>query len=267
MRRRSEDSIYTYTILSNCEGGAVLFDNERVGVVSGGQCVVGLAKKDSFVVRIVGGLPPDETYTVNSFDQYTTDRDEYSVSDFSPMVNSSNADGNNRNFIFTIGAIGGSDIIKKTHIQSVWIRDITEVYLRKYDSPFPKTIYPEEYVELNYEYSSQIQDTIIGEPRLLRETSSSPVTVINYQPLRLTFEPGGRSWGATWLISPTSIDFSNSWVTGSSTFYAGPTLATWVEMTSLMDTYIKCIIDDYIYDNNVKIPIYKEFTCTTRFNG
>lgn len=272
MRRRSEDSIYTYTVYSNCEGGSVLFDSQPVGVVKGGVCVVELTKKDSFTVRVNGGLPSNSTFTSESYTQYTTDRLEYTIADINnSVVNLAHAGGNDYYFLFhlTMPDAPTTGVVQKRNIQSVWVQPFTEVYFREYNAPSSKVIYPGGSVDLLYSYDDIKQETIMGEPELLREIQGNPTTVINYQPLRMTFEPGGRAIGQIWSISDTSIDFSNSWnIGGFASFTANRTVATLIESAlPNLDVYIKCIIDDFIYDNNKKVQLYKEFLCTQKDNA
>lgn len=75
---------YVYEILSNCEGGSVYVDNQRVGVISGGSFTYKTTESE-ISIQIQGGLPAntdevtgDSTVLLGSTEEVTVDVDTYS---------------------------------------------------------------------------------------------------------------------------------------------------------------------------------------------
>lgn len=102
MRRRSSivGASYTYTVLSNCNGGTVYFDNIVKGTISGGKYTTTILEgSPSYVVRISGGVPgggegTETEYSTNyDFSGYSDQSFPYQGGSSSFLLDSSAQDG------------------------------------------------------------------------------------------------------------------------------------------------------------------------------
>lgn len=265
MRRRLEDSVSTYTILSNCEGGGVIFDGREVGTISGGKCVIKLKGRKTYAVSVNGGLPSDTTYSEVKESQYSTVVKRCTIADlYSGIYIEPNSSGD-FDVVLQISRLSSAPIVQSYNLESFYSLPTTYTYDRKFSSPYIATIEPNQTLTLNYKYIDKQTDMIVGAPVLIREQSGPLSPITGYGPLRIIFDADAQSGGDTYLIDNTYVDFKSSWeFTGANLFLAETTLGRKALQVPTTDTVVKWYIDDTIYVGSDRLWLHKEFVCTSR---
>ena len=201
-------SLYNYTVYSNCNGGAVYFNNVNKGTVSGGSLSF-TDEASSGTIRISGGVPSNNTVNGTATTEYG-----YSSRSYTDTDSTTDYDCSVSKTSFSFGYSGGTQTatVNSSYRDGTRSRTVTQP-TRRSRTATPYT---------TYTYAAPANKTCQGNSSVTMNYTSSTSTGTNYGNWSSYSDYGSPeygSWGSwnygSWHYQKPTITAQSSWAPGS----------------------------------------------------